>query len=179
MNNYPIKYTIMKIYNSEISSDVSFVKYGNYDPAVYIVTKAYVVEENVKYYGNGQSEQSYKVVFPYDGNNIKKENNRNIPVFDIHLNCINARSVAKVFDTYEEALTEAQTQNYSYLLKLQEIIKSVASSEEEYDILYNKEYSKYIDKIQRVTNEVEKNILKCSEDMIVKSNGLTLKRKNG
>lgn len=91
---YPIKYAIMPVTNYAENDGLIFG---------YIVTKAYVVSETIRYLPN-TIKKSYNVVYPVKGlksSVIMKDLRK--PEFDQSGICINSEHNNNVFDTFYEA----------------------------------------------------------------------------
>lgn len=113
--NYPIKYAVLelKIKGGWIS---------NYEDITigFIVSKCYIVNQNIRYFQNGTNKVSYTVVFPYTNieafkNKLSRGNEYfeepAIPKFNYHGECLNANTVLNIFDTFEEATESANKEN--------------------------------------------------------------------
>ena len=113
--NYPIKYAVQEL----------TIKGGwsqNYEEITlgFIVSKCYVINQNIKYLPNGTFETIYKVVFPYkdidsfryslSGHHHYNEE-PSIPKYNYYGECTNANKVSETFDTYEEASLNAEIFN--------------------------------------------------------------------
>ena len=113
--NYPVKYSVL-----ELKENGGFM--NHYDEIVrgYIVSKCYLVESSTKYYVNGESEQVYKVVFPYT--NLEKFKSKmsysnsdlgepTYPRYDNNGNVCNYQVVEDLYDSYEQASAIAKYKN--------------------------------------------------------------------
>ena len=113
--NYPIKYAIQ-----ELTIQGGFTQ--NYEEITlgFIVSKCYVINQNIKYLQNGTFETIYKVVFPYkdidsfryslSGHHHYNEE-PSIPKYNYCRECTNSNKVSELFDTYEEASLQAEIFN--------------------------------------------------------------------
>lgn len=113
---YPIKYAVLQL-------KVPGGWIDNYDDVTigFIVSKCYVIEKKVRYFGNGASQESYKVVFPFknfrefqcsllDGKQYYEE--ASIPIYNSYNGTYqNGEVVSSVFDTFEDALEVAEDEN--------------------------------------------------------------------
>lgn len=120
--NYPIKYTIQKL-----TIEGGFTQ--NYENITlgFIVSKCYVVNENIKYLADGTTNTTYKVVFPYKDIDsfrcsLSKLYNYNeepsIPEYNYCGECKNANTITKIFDTYEEAYITVEIENQNLRKKI-------------------------------------------------------------
>lgn len=98
-NNYKIVYGLMKIQDK------------NMDFYYYIVSKCFLVGEVKKYNRDGSFEIIYNVSFPYNLNNLKYEEPKEICDNDYH-------SVDKIFNNYDEALKYRNEKNKHILAYL-------------------------------------------------------------
>ena len=58
--NYPIKYAVQELkINKGYDSNYEDVTFG------FVVSKCYVISQNIKYNADGTSAQTYDVLFPY------------------------------------------------------------------------------------------------------------------
>lgn len=114
-NNYPIKYAVL-----ELTEEGGYPV--NYKDIVrgYIVSKCYVVESSIKYFYNGDSKIFHKVVFPFKSLKTLKLSLRNqnqyngekvTPKYDYNNEPYPVNIVSDLFDTYEDAKVQAQSQN--------------------------------------------------------------------
>ena len=106
--NYPIKYAILGIEEQVGWQPGLHEMEREYDVCGYIVSKVYIVGENIKYNRDGTYTKEYQVVFPFSCMN-KKE--RQIPEYNIHYRCYNAINVSEIFDNIEEAKNSASEKN--------------------------------------------------------------------
>ncbi len=120
--NYPIKFAIQ-----ELTIEGGFTQ--NYENIIlgFIVSKCYVVNENIKYLEDGTNHITYKVVFPYKDIDsfrcsLSKLYNYNekpaIPKYNYCGECKNANTVTKIFDTYEEAYLDTEIENQNLRKKI-------------------------------------------------------------
>ena len=103
-NNYPIKYAAMPIIE-QTGRD------SEYRVVCYIVSKCYVVGREEKYNMSGNTECKYKVVFPYERDNLHRYLSRVEPSYNCYGECRNSTNVDKVFDSFEEAREDALKKN--------------------------------------------------------------------
>jgi len=165
MNNelkYPVKYAVLELCTDAFTSDIVYV---------YIVSKCYVVGENIRYYSDGSSKSLYNVVFPYQDfskfNGSGTLEKRIIPEI-LYGNICNYQQVDCLFDDYYLAKTIADEKNCESLGSLLALIS------------VNGDKLKWINRINEVTNSFSLTLEKCnlyeqhilleSEDMNVTSN---------
>ena len=105
--NYPIKYAIL-----ELKTKGGFIHNFEDITVGFIVSKCYVVNQNIRYYEDGSSKTTYHVVFPYnDIHNFKWRtlggftfyDTEISPSFGYHGNCMNANVVSSIYDNFDEA----------------------------------------------------------------------------
>ena len=105
---YPVKYAVLEVRETGGWSN-------NYEDLIrgYIVSKCYVIESKERFYKDGNSKVSYKVLFPYKDISIYKMSinrgntylgDRLVPRLDACDNIYDTEVVSNVFDTKEEAL---------------------------------------------------------------------------
>lgn len=105
---YPVKYAIMPVLG-QVGWTVGLHQMERqYDVVAYIVSKAYITSETIKYYSDGSRKILYNVVFPYNDNNL---DTKILPKYNINGDCTNSVEVSNVFDTYEEALQSRDLEN--------------------------------------------------------------------
>lgn len=115
--NYPIKYALMPIVEKTGYQAGVFGMEDTYDIVCYIVSKCYVLSDKVKYEKDGSKKEEYEVVFPYQRNNYS-EFKYTEPSFNLLNNqCVNSNVVNKIFQTYEDALVNANEENDKLLSK--------------------------------------------------------------
>lgn len=106
-NNYPIRYALLPLYEKRgylPDADVGLLP--NFEIVGYIVSKCFVVFKTEEEFS---SQESYQVVFPYQSvRDLDKPMSTPIVYGD---RCINAVSVPKVFDNYDDALIEGMILN--------------------------------------------------------------------
>lgn len=91
---YPIKYAVMPVTNYAKNDDIILG---------YIVTKAYVVSETIKYTNRGKKAY-YDVVYPVKGvKTAETMRDLRVPDFDANGLCVNADHNSDVFDDMETA----------------------------------------------------------------------------
>ena len=114
-NNFPIKYAIL-----ELKEKGGYIT--NYEDIVrgYIVSKCWLVESSIKYFSNGNSKFSHKVIFPYKDLDILKTSLRNdveyigerVTInYDFNYNPYPVDVVSELFDSYEDAKIIAEEKN--------------------------------------------------------------------
>ena len=117
---FPIKYAVLELKEEGGYSN-------NYDDIIngYIVSKCYVVGSEIKYFKNGNSEEFFKVVFPYTDIAAFKRSlkysslysnglylgEKNIPRFDACDQYYPVNIVSNVYDSYLEAKEDANNRN--------------------------------------------------------------------
>lgn len=166
-NNFPIKYAIL-----ELKEEGGYLV--NYKDIVrgYVVSKCYVVESSIKYRSNGDSQIFHKVIFPFKSLETLKLSLRNkgeyigekvIPQYDFDYNPYPVDIVSDLFDTYEDAKVQAQSQNEK--LKHQIVSKipySVSDSKFKQALIdYEREFVEELS----VCQLFEKLVLSNTEDM--------------
>lgn len=116
-NKYPIKYAVLEL---KIDGDSSY----NYEKVTvgYIVSKCYLIGQNLKFFSDGTSKVLFEVVFPYNDILRFKTNPSEIykmegtvPIIHKHDICANSKIVLDLFDTYDEAHAVANEMNNSYM----------------------------------------------------------------
>lgn len=110
-NNYPIRYAVRPIVEQVGWSHGLNELERDYGTVAYIVSKCYVVSQTKNYSQNGEENESYSVVFPYQKDSTYNEYYRVNPSFNFHGQCYNSTIVDKVFMTREEAMEEAMRLN--------------------------------------------------------------------
>lgn len=91
---YPTKYAVMPV-----------TQYALEDMVVigFVVTKAYVVSEYIRYTNQGK-KVSYDIVYPLKGlKTAEVSADLRVPEFDMGGRCVNADHNNDVFDTFDEA----------------------------------------------------------------------------
>lgn len=120
--NYPIKYAIL-----ELKTKGGFIHNFEDITVGFIVSKCYVVNQNIRYYEDGSSKTTYHVVFPYnDIHNFKWRtlggftfyDTEISPSFGYHGNCMNANVVSSIYDNFDEAEVEAECENEKLKAKI-------------------------------------------------------------
>lgn len=135
--NYPIKYALIPI-----------TYYGN---TLYVASKCYVLNEEIKYNEDGTSSMKYDVVFPYEFYypNIVERIEPNYHKF---------YSVSKVFDTMEEALIELECANNKLIQDyLSSKMKRKTSKDE------TEKMNCFASKFKNISERLEQ----CSDDLVV------------
>lgn len=101
--NYPIKYAVQELkINKGYDSNYEDVTFG------FIVSKCYIISQNIKYHNDGTNTQTYDVIFPYkDIHNFIYSTLLRGYEFDekptTTMYQYNCNTVPTIFDTYEEA----------------------------------------------------------------------------
>ena len=150
---YPIKYACKPLY------------YGDGYINGYIVLKAYLVGEEKKYYPDGKSDISYKVVFPYPWANANQDSlekffdKRSYPKYN-NDSVVNSQKVDRIFDTYEDAKMYASSLN-EYLRKCYALYNHL---DEDTKYIIN-----HFDDMLNFYNEFEAKLLSLTENMEVKT----------
>lgn len=114
-NNYPIRYAIMPIIEQTEWSHGIHELLRNFSEVTYIVSKCYVINKTKKYNRNGDTSITYEVVFPFEETDYGWEKTE--PQYDSYGNCRNSIIVDKIFNTFEEALEEANNKNNELMYK--------------------------------------------------------------
>lgn len=168
-NNYPIKYALMPIYEAGDWIHGLNELERSYHVGAYIVSKCYVINELKSYTMDGKFNMHYQVVFPYQieyGNWVRKE-----PEFDFYNKITNSIDVGKVYDSYYDALEDADKLNEDILynkLKQERI--------EEIRIIYEdnlEEYKRLEREINLMTTDLELNFRPKEQTIIVVSKDKT------
>lgn len=110
---YPIKYAIMKVEEQIGWYPGLHELEREYGTVFNIVSKCYCVQSHTEYLSDGNTKTTHHVVFPY---NIYKQEWTH-PEYSLYNHCINATPVDKLFDSFDEALIEANKQNKEILNK--------------------------------------------------------------
>lgn len=110
-NNYPIRYAVRPIVEQIGWSHGLNELEREYGTVAYIVSKCYVISQTKRYFQNGEEDENYSVVFPYQKDSAYSEYYRVDPSFNIYEQCINSTVVDKIFMTREEAMEEARILN--------------------------------------------------------------------
>lgn len=108
-NNFPIKYAVMPIMEQTGWSHGLHELVRDYNEVAYIAAKCYLITERKKYSINGKTNISYEVVFPFEKKDYDWKKIE--PEYNVRGNCCNSIMVDKVFNSFEEALIEAQNKN--------------------------------------------------------------------
>ena len=117
-NNYPIKYAVMPIIEQTGWYPGLNELEREYGVVCYIVSKCYLVGREEKYNMYGEVDCKYKVVFPYEKDNLYDGLSRVEPEFClIDGMCYNSINVDKVFDSFDEAKEDAEKKNKEILSK--------------------------------------------------------------
>ena len=112
--NYPIKYAILGIEEQVGWAPGLHEMEREYDVCGYIVSKVYVIEENIKYKRDGTFTKEYQVVFPFS---CMTDREKQTPKYNIYYQCYNSVSVSQIFDNIEEAKSAASEKNKELFAK--------------------------------------------------------------
>ena len=155
--NFPIKYALQPIYESINSEE---------EALFYIISKCFLVGDNIKYYEDGSILHYYEIVFPYKEEFVTLLNNKGIkrkPQFDYKNSCYNQDYTYKLYDSYEDALEDRIIINKE---KIDKYLSTFTSNSELYKkakiLIKNKIYS--IQKVEEIINENTKDLI-ITEDM--------------
>ena len=151
-NNYPIKYAVIPIneYNN---------KYGN-EIVCYIVSKVYLVSEELNYNIYKKDEKIYNIVSPYDYADFNTYK-RVEPQKDFNGRFTNIIKVDKLFDNLEDALKEKEYLN-NRLLFNKKVYHSMNNKQRDLlDEAFNNTTDYY--------NELERLIESNTPDLVVDS----------
>lgn len=106
--NYPIKYAILGIEEQVGWQPGLHEMEREYDVCGYVVSKVYVVGENIKYNRDGTYSKDYQVVFPFS---CTTDREKQTPKYNIYYQCYNSINVSEIFDSIEEAKSTASEKN--------------------------------------------------------------------
>lgn len=106
--NYPIKYAILGIEEQVGWQPGLHEMEREYDVCGYIVSKVYVVGENIKYNRDGTYSKDYQVVFPFS---CMTDREKQTPKYNIYYQCYNSVSVSQIFDDVDDAKSAANDKN--------------------------------------------------------------------
>lgn len=158
---YPIKYAIL-----ELKENGGWL--NNYEDITqgYIVSKCYVMESSIKYFRDGTSKLSYKVVFPFKNNSnlelslqhLREEPN---PSRDLCGECYPVDIVSNLFDSYDEAKVMSIKKNKDLEEK---IVLKVYISDPNWKEKYQKLKDEFAKKMD-ICHEIEKSIFNRTNDM--------------
>lgn len=101
-NKYPIKYAVIPLYKS---MDVGSGKKDNFKLVSYIISKCYLLEENIKYNEDGTNERIYNIMVP----NYEEFNDSIDEKYD--LSYPSSTIVKNIYDNYNDALNEKNILN--------------------------------------------------------------------
>ena len=165
--NYPVKYAALKLkVLGGYDSNYTYITFG------YIASKCYVVESFIKYYPNGDSSLSHKVVFPYSnltsfisnksiGNIVTPRYNSNNEIYPVEI-------ISDLFDSYEDAKKYALEKNKemenSLAMEVDLPLNSPYFNDE-----YEKVKEKFYDRLL-ICESYEKLVTQKTEDMKVSIN---------
>ena len=157
-NNYPIKYAVMPIVEQTGWVPGLNELEREYGVVCYIVSKCYLVGKEEEYNRYGNILYKYKVVFPYEKDNLHRYLSRVEP----YSSCTNSINVDKVFDTFDEAKEDANKKNKEILSREFSFIRL--------DDDYQKNLSLVREKQEEIVNyyqEIEGMIEENSSDLVV------------
>lgn len=161
-NNYPIKYAVMPIIEQTgWASGLNDLE-REYGVVCYIVSKCYLVGREEKYNRNGNTLCNYKVVFPYQKDNLHRYLLRVEPSYNCDGKCSNSTNVDKVFDSFEEAKEETEKKNKEILSKELSHIR-VDDNFHQNVSLVRKKLEEVVSYYQEIENMIEEN----SADLVV------------
>lgn len=174
-NNYPIKYTLIPIYEQ-----VGWVHGLNelereYDIVCYIVSKCYLIDEVKKYHQDGSEEISYSVVFPYQRYDSYDTYHIEEPSFNLISGyCTNSTKVKEIFNSIEEARNAKKRKNNELLNKKMVYLSfdNYEAKEKETNSQFNqklKYYNKLEELIEKQTSYLKVNNLNKEQRIIVSS----------
>lgn len=167
-NNYPVKYAVMPIQNS------------NGETIANIVSKCYIISEEKNYSLDGNFKINYDVFLPYQFDMSESCWKREEPTFNAYsFKCTNATVVNDIFDNYEDALKlatlkndEILENNYGYISNISEIERIKFNHDKkisEYKELEEQIFTNTVD--LKVNSDSKPQIVQCA---IVFSNGKEL-----
>ena len=168
--NYPIKYVVITMYHpgySSILSDEGKSVMG------YIVGKAIVAEETIRYRKDGKSDKIYNVVVPYTDLRSKIIT---LPKYDAYGKLLNGTLIYEVFDSFERASEYSDELNDSLRERVSMKVFQNYYGKREYKTILEEELAKY-EYYLNECKEYEQNLLSKEVDLVVESNKKTLKRK--
>ena len=155
-NNFPIKYALQPIYETiDMDEEILF----------YVISKCYLVVDNIKYYSDGTNIHYYEVVFPYKEEFITLLNNNGIkrkPQFDYKKTCYNQDYTYALYDSYDEAIEDRLIANK------EEIGKFLATIPYESELYQRRELliKEKIFSIQKIEEILDEN----TRDLIINNN---------
>ena len=175
--NYPVKYAVLEI--KEIGGWA--VWFENVTLG-FIASKCYVIESNILYDVNGNSQVIHKVVFPFNNiekfksslkNGNKSIGNKTVPRYDADGRISPVNIVVDLFDSYELAKVAAMEKNdelrHRLILNME---SNIDSSNKQYVYL-----EKELENELAICYLFERAILEATEDMKI-SDGLTTNKKS-
>ena len=145
-NNYPIKYSVIGIYD-EINRNTK-----EPEQITYIASKCYVIEENIIYNENGTKKKTYGVYFPFGLSNASFS----------FVRTVSYEKVDDIYDSFEEAVKVAESKNKEFILDKMAILPFDEHFETNYEKI-TKKANMYIEKYKELEKIIEEN----TEDMIV------------
>ena len=154
-NNYPVKYTLQPVYEQFGHLNGVFGNEPNYSISFYVVTKCYVVEDIKKYFKDGSTEQYYNVVFPIKflttDSLLNDSEDFQEPEFNYNNECYNKNKTSKIYDSFEEAITDRIIKNkerfFNYLIGIKD------------ETVKNKIKMDFFKNVEHLQNEVMKSTL--------------------
>ena len=161
-NNYPIKYAAMPIIEQTGRAPGLNELEREYRVVCYIVSKCYVVGREEKYNMYGNTECKYKVVFPYERDNLHRYLLRVEPNYNCYGECRNSINVDKVFDNFEEAREDALKKNKKIVNKKISFLHCDDNFLQNVSLL-RKEQDEKVNKYRKIERMMENN----SSDLVV------------
>ena len=169
--NYPIKYAIQELkINKGYDSNYEDITYG------FIISKCYIVNQNIRYHQDGTNTLTYNVVFPYKDIetfiyhtqfNYQFNETKSIPYYSFRNKCMNDTIIYNIFDTYEEALIEKEKQ----IKEHKRIMFKQLSKISEYEKLL-----KTLEQNQIICNKYEEIILEKTKDILITKEDIHIKK---
>lgn len=111
----------------------------------YIVSKCYLLGQNIKYYEDGTKDETYEVFFP-----VSLNYERLIPRFDSFMNCINASYLPCIFSEF--ALAKEYVDILNYQIYVDELVKATKIGKQ---VEYEEKYQKMVKKYQIIEQDIE------------------------
>lgn len=169
--NYPIKYTIMAIdQNGNGEGYDDFISFKMPLPIAFIVSKCYLVGEEIKYFENGKMKKDYDVVFPFALSDLDTDEKlyRTIPSCNFAGKYMEAVSTTYVFDSLEDALQVAKECNAKLLHEKIRTLQSDAITTGEKVANIKERHDQNLKKWK----DIEQKILDATSDIVVISTSL-------
>ena len=110
-NNYPIKYAVIPMIEQIGWTSGLHELEREYGTVCYIVSKCFLLNEEIIYDKEGTSKKRYKVKFPFSEDSYYPRWEREDPIYSFNGDAIDVLSVDKVYDNYEEAKEEKEYKN--------------------------------------------------------------------